>query len=235
MGKASNEATKATDETPKPYNRYNIFYILERERHLQHTYNYDRRGDRQKKAPSPTNFTTGYEDVDLPSLPPRYEHVDLDTYWFMPGRRKAIKRNHKKSHGLASFQEIAQVVADGWKSIDETTMSYCTEVAKILKARYDELKKMGVNVGTNSAAQTAMPYSNDLMCTGSASFTHMNITEGDFSRVVPNRERHASHRSHPDAARRVSVVNDRSDDEDSIQVVDIPDAEIMNMWNRCKC
>ena len=53
------------------------------------------------------------------------------------------KRCHKKSHGVASFQEIAQVVADGWKTIDEETLSFCTAMAKILKQRYTELKSSG--------------------------------------------------------------------------------------------
>lgn len=60
--------------------------------------------------------------------------------WYMPGKRKGTKRDHKKSHGLASFQEIARVVASGWKSIDDETLDYCTLVAELLKQRYKDLK-----------------------------------------------------------------------------------------------
>lgn len=59
------------------------------------------------------------------------------------GKRKIGKRDHRKSHGVATFQEIAKFVADGWKSIDDETLAYCTEVARILKQRHRQLKKMG--------------------------------------------------------------------------------------------
>ena len=54
-----------------------------------------------------------------------------------------MKRDHKKSHGVATFQEIAKFVADGWKTIDKETLKYCTEVARVLKRRHGELKEMG--------------------------------------------------------------------------------------------
>ena len=44
---------------------------------------------------------------------------------------------------MASFQEIARVVADGWKAIDDVTLDYCTAMAEILKKRHNELKKSG--------------------------------------------------------------------------------------------
>ena len=64
------------------------------------------------------------------------------TYFSFPlkGKRKGTKRDHKKSHGLASFQEIARVVASGWKSIDDETLDYCTLVAELLKQRYKDWK-----------------------------------------------------------------------------------------------
>jgi len=119
----------------KPYNRYNIYYILERERFLQSNSNYKR-----QDVPSRSNFTTGYEGLELPGFPPRYTNLDMPHDWYMPGKRKIAKRDHKKSHGLASFKDIARFVADGYRNIDEITLEYVTTVAKISKQRYNEIK-----------------------------------------------------------------------------------------------
>jgi hypothetical protein len=64
----------------KPYNCYNIFYILERERFLQSNSN-----NKRKTVPPPSDFITGYELLDMPALPPRYENLDLPSDWYMPG------------------------------------------------------------------------------------------------------------------------------------------------------
>mmetsp|Transcript_35325 Transcript_35325/g.59978 ORF Transcript_35325/g.59978 Transcript_35325/m.59978 type:complete len:290 (+) Transcript_35325:1-870(+) len=128
----------------KPYNRYNIYYMLERERFLQSKPNYKANANNPDTASdaSSSNIITGYENLDLPDLPQRYAHLNLAFDWYMPGKRKAIKRDHKKSHGLASFQEIARLVADGYRVIDDETLKYVTTVAAILKQRHEELKKM---------------------------------------------------------------------------------------------
>ena len=64
-------------------------------------------------------------------------------YIFPKGKRKVTKRHDRKSHGVASFQEITGVVANEWRSIDDATLEYCTTVAKILKQRHNEIKEMG--------------------------------------------------------------------------------------------
>mmetsp|Transcript_31605 Transcript_31605/g.53902 ORF Transcript_31605/g.53902 Transcript_31605/m.53902 type:complete len:268 (+) Transcript_31605:154-957(+) len=144
--KTSNAApgTNKSNHDPcknKPYNRYNIFYILERERFLQSNPSYKTSIAGSTAAASSPNIVTGYENLDLPDLPQRYAHLDLAFDWYMPGKRKATKRDHKKSHGLASFQEIARFVADGYRNIDDDTFKYITTVAALLKQRHEELKK----------------------------------------------------------------------------------------------
>ena len=42
---------------------------------------------------------------------------------------------------MASFKDIARLVADGYKTIDDVTLEYVTTVAEILKQRHKELKK----------------------------------------------------------------------------------------------
>lgn len=144
MGKAiiGDATTKKYDPCKsRPYNRYNIYYILERERFLQSRPKYKSAVDKDTCC---VDIITGYEHLgDLPPVPLCYANVRLSPDWYMPGKRKVKKRNHTKSHGVASFQEIARVVADGWKAIDDVTLDYCTAMAEILKKRHNELKKSG--------------------------------------------------------------------------------------------
>eukprot|EP00580_Thalassiosira_gravida_P016200 CAMPEP_0201658206 /NCGR_PEP_ID=MMETSP0494-20130426/1182_1 /ASSEMBLY_ACC=CAM_ASM_000839 /TAXON_ID=420259 /ORGANISM="Thalassiosira gravida, Strain GMp14c1" /LENGTH=247 /DNA_ID=CAMNT_0048135171 /DNA_START=29 /DNA_END=772 /DNA_ORIENTATION=- len=133
---ATNKKKNDSSEV-KPYNRYNIYFILERQHFLQSNTSYKQS---TPAAPS-SNFITGYESLDLPDLPPRYTSLDLPFDWYMPGKRKAARRDHRKSHGLASFKDIARLVADGYKTIDDVTLEYVTTVAEILKQRHKEMKK----------------------------------------------------------------------------------------------
>jgi len=57
----------------------------------------------------------------------------------VPGRNS--KRKHVKSHGLASFTDLARAVASHWKSVDKETKDYCMTVARILKERHTELSE----------------------------------------------------------------------------------------------
>ena len=63
----------------------------------------------------------------------KVNHLPLnDSISFEGKRDKTTKRCHEKSHGLTSFQEIACIVADGYRSIDDKTIEYVTTVATIL-------------------------------------------------------------------------------------------------------
>ena len=67
----------------KPYNRYNIYYILERERFLQSHLTYN---PKATDAYSYATANTGYESLEgLPDLPPRYATLELSPDWYMPG------------------------------------------------------------------------------------------------------------------------------------------------------
>lgn len=68
----------------KPYNRYNIYFILERERLLQANPNYNR------KDACAEICITGYENMDLPHHPKQYGHLDLAADWYMPGKYKRL-------------------------------------------------------------------------------------------------------------------------------------------------
>ncbi|KAL7524598.1 hypothetical protein ACHAXR_000642, partial [Thalassiosira sp. AJA248-18] len=77
----------------KPYNNYNIFFILEREL-LIHTRN-------GKNTPPASIEFNGYEGLDLPPFPSRYQHLKptLVSNWYVPGKERSAKRKHTKSHG----------------------------------------------------------------------------------------------------------------------------------------
>jgi len=38
---------------------------------------------------------------------------------------------HRKSHGVASFSDVAKNIAASWKTIDSETKTWCTEVEKV--------------------------------------------------------------------------------------------------------
>ncbi|KAL7531214.1 hypothetical protein ACHAXR_003906 [Thalassiosira sp. AJA248-18] len=220
----------------KPYNRYNIYFILERERFLQSNSKYS-----SKTAVSDAcsaNFITGYENLDLPNLPKRYECIDLPRGWYMPGKRKAKKRDHKKTHGLASFQEIARVVADGWKSVDDETLEYCSIVAEMLKQRHKELK----------AHQHMMQFSSGDSTGGGNSKSFLSYDKTN------RRPMHPSHNWAPGVSDQIVSTHHDADDacfapittkrhgnddakEADIQSppsmgeVDMPDQDIMTMWH----
>mmetsp|Transcript_38989 Transcript_38989/g.81604 ORF Transcript_38989/g.81604 Transcript_38989/m.81604 type:complete len:469 (-) Transcript_38989:332-1738(-) len=117
------------------FNRYNLFYRLERHL-LLHV-----RGAVTNKdddvAPTDSEASK-YATLELPPLPSRYNGFYIPKLWFVSSKGGDKKRSHRKSHGLASFTEIARIVATNWKAIDQETMNFVTIVSNILKAYVDE-------------------------------------------------------------------------------------------------
>ncbi|KAL9178252.1 hypothetical protein ACHAXT_001796 [Thalassiosira profunda] len=116
------------------FNRYNLFYRLERYL-LLHS-----RGaavPERERAP-PGGVANKFEALELPPLPPRYEGVDIPELWFVSSKSRDRKRSHRKSHGVASFAEVARTVASNWKSIDSETREYVTDVSNKLKNYVEE-------------------------------------------------------------------------------------------------
>lgn len=234
----------------KPYNRYNIFYILERELFLQSNSGYQRK--RNDDHAIPLNFTTGYEDIDLPDLPPRFASLDLPFDWYMPGKRKLKKRDHKKSHGLASFQDLARIVANGYKIIDDETLEYVTTVATLLKQQHNVLRAMKTNhvecsavacvsdtrrdenksaqhyitqpshIIVSAPAQPRLPNMSDLLLNSTAPAGATNISS--MSNTIPMKC--FRNNSCSDAPQAQVVLTSAS-----ISEVDIDDSIIMAMWH----
>ena len=88
----SNNAAASTRYDPcksRPYNRYNIYYILERNLLLQS--NSEFKSKETTDASCSANFITGYENLrDIPALPSRYAKLELSHDWYMPGEYQNI-------------------------------------------------------------------------------------------------------------------------------------------------
>ena len=89
--------------TPKrraqPHNAYNIFFILERKRLI-----YELEGSVVDNHQQMSYDLDGYENLCLPNLPPKYQHLHLPPGWFVPGKNS--KRKHAKTHGSKLIVDI---------------------------------------------------------------------------------------------------------------------------------
>ena len=95
---------KAKSKFPKPYNNYNLFFILERTRLIEAKQSGATAISDKTIRPSLHSTPTppsAYEFIEIPPLPPRYEHLKscLAENWYDPHRNKLVKRKHSKSHG----------------------------------------------------------------------------------------------------------------------------------------
>jgi len=141
----------------QPYNSYNLYFTLERTLLVEARQQMRQVDDANSAStrshipsfpnPSPSAPTAaaapnGYDFIDIPPLPPRYQHLKerLPTNWYVPGKNKLLKRKHSKTHGVASFTEVAQTVSANWKAVDLVTKDYVETIAKVLKKRHSEIK-----------------------------------------------------------------------------------------------
>jgi len=130
-----NDFTHSNKRLAQPHNVYNIFFMLEQQRLFQE------KGGTVHQHQQLSFDLAGYDSLDLPDLPPRFQNVQMPQGWFVPGKNS--KRKHVKSHGMTSFAELARTVAVNWKSADKETKDYCATVVRILKNRHTELTKIG--------------------------------------------------------------------------------------------
>jgi len=140
----------------KPYNSYNLYFTLERtllvEARQQCQVDDANSASTISRihslpkpspcAPTAAAAPTGYESIDLPPLPLRYQHLKrrLPANWYIPGKNKLVKRKHSKTHGVASFVEMAKTFSANWKTVDPVTKEYVETIAGVLKKRHSEIK-----------------------------------------------------------------------------------------------
>ena len=153
--KVSSGSTSSHGDGGRPYNHYNLYFILERELVLQE------RGVFPKEPPAKTgrgvqrSDSTGsevdYSDIDLPPLPLRYAALALPDGWYIHRKKK---RAHVKTHGIISFREMATMVANRWKQEDRDIVAYVKTVARSVKQRFDEANRLH-NMSSASLLQEA--------------------------------------------------------------------------------
>ena len=84
--------------TRRPYNVYNLFFILERARLIQACIEDVSSGTAAAIQQSSTSYhVAGYDHLCLPELPPRYHGLQLPSDWCVPG--KNARRKHVATNG----------------------------------------------------------------------------------------------------------------------------------------
>lgn len=130
----------------RPYNRYNIFFILERERLILGKGGSTKWSVSTSDGAGPQSILQvqsipqEFKNLNLPPLPSRFAHLYVPECWCIPGI-SAKKRAHRRTHGVATFRELARLIASSWKAIDSETLEFCSAVEKVLKTRYMLLSK----------------------------------------------------------------------------------------------
>ncbi|KAL7540322.1 hypothetical protein ACHAXR_010041 [Thalassiosira sp. AJA248-18] len=131
-GKKSLRKDSSSGSDPRPYNCYNLYFILERELFLQERGVYP-----SSNHDEAAEFHVDYSGIELPSLPSRYSSLVLSDHWYV---HKKKKRAHVKTHGLVSFREMASMVASRWKQEDNEIILFLKSVADKVKQRFEQRK-----------------------------------------------------------------------------------------------
>ncbi|KAL7538266.1 hypothetical protein ACHAXR_008425 [Thalassiosira sp. AJA248-18] len=113
-GKKTMRKDSSSGSDPRPYNSYNLYFILERELFLQERGVYPSTTNALQPSSS-AGFHVDYNGIELPPLPSKYSSLVLPDQWYV---HKKKKRAHVKTHGLVSFREMASMVASRWKQED---------------------------------------------------------------------------------------------------------------------
>ena len=115
----------------RPYNRYNLYFILERESIILRKGGSGRWSNSVPSTDEDAAACGPYAGLKLPPLPSRFRHLIVPSGWCVTGR--ATRRPHRKSHGVVTFRELARSIATSWKEIDGETLAFCSAVEKVCR------------------------------------------------------------------------------------------------------
>jgi len=137
----------------RPWNRYIIYFKMEREKLImakggstEWSKSSNEDDDDDDTNPKPENANTAnnantaksskkptptgeYDDLTMPPLPKRFAHLTVPRGWYIPDL--AHRRPHRKSHGVTSSRELAKMIAESWKEVDDETLEWCMAVEKV--------------------------------------------------------------------------------------------------------
>ena len=81
----------------------------------------------------------GYVGSGRPELPPRYDGIILPNDWYIPGKTRRRKRQHRASHGKISFSDLSKSVSTAWRNSDNETKLFCAQLADIGNQSYKKI------------------------------------------------------------------------------------------------
>jgi len=103
----------------RPYDEYNIFFILERERLLQennHAYSKQISFPVDQLCPLASSSDCGFE---LPPLPPRYRHLILPKDWYRSDKNAKAWNSRVRANSMKkiSFIDVTRTAASTWATL----------------------------------------------------------------------------------------------------------------------
>ena len=131
------------------------------------------------------------------------------------------KRAHVKSHGAASFQELARATSIAWKAIDKPTFDFCTIVAAILRARHTELKTYMGEVSCTAAVKVQQDSLKELQKQKNGFLIHQSKIRLTAKAAVVKPAAVAKRKSSPNQVLRPSQRSklSKNNNEDKVQPV----------------
>ena len=94
----------------------------------------------------------GYVGSGRPELPPRYEGIILPNDWYIPGKTRRRKRQHRASHGKISFSDLSKSVSNAWRNSDNETKLFCAQLADIGNQSYKKIIQRRKSDASSSSA-----------------------------------------------------------------------------------